>query len=138
MRQKSVERRENLKTQIPKKDETFWYPKKEKNYDDFSSRISRLSITKRDIPENTRKKQNPQLNTNNNGEEEETTLRRAEEEEEEGERRCSGGGSGGYGAFEARTDEDMDGVGVASQGCVRLACLVEIEYDRSVFLFEGE
>ncbi len=27
---------------------------------------------------------------------------------------------------------------VVHQGCVRLACLVEIEYDRSVFLFEGE
>jgi len=32
----------------------------------------------------------------------------------------------------------MDGVGVASQGCVCLACDFEIEYDRSVFLFKGE
>jgi hypothetical protein len=33
----------------------------------------------------------------------------------------------GCGAVEARADEVVDGVGVASQGCVRLACLVEIE-----------
>ena len=31
------------------------------------------------------------------------------------------------GAVEAWTDQDMDGIGVASQGCVCLACLVEIE-----------
>ena len=29
----------------------------------------------------------------------------------------------------------VDGIGVASQGCVCLACASEIEYDRSVFLF---
>jgi len=96
--------------------------------------------TKRGFAEkNTRKKQNPHKScTNNNGEEEETTLRRAEEEEEEGERRCREGSCGGYGTFEARTDEDVDGVGVASQGCVCLACDFEIEYDGSVLLFEGE
>jgi len=60
----------------------------------------------------------------NNGEE---VIWSAEEEEEEGEGRgCRTGESGG-GAFKAWTDEDMDGVGVASQGCVCLACLVEIE-----------
>ena len=36
------------------------------------------------------------------------------------------------------TDEVVDRVGVASQGCVCLACDSEIEYDRSVFLFKGE
>ena len=53
------------------------------------------------------------VNTNNtnNGEK---TLRRAEEEEEEGERKSCRGGSGGYGAVEAWTDQDMDRVGVAS------------------------
>ena len=30
----------------------------------------------------------------------------------------------------------MDGVGVASQGCICIACLVEIEYDRSIFLWK--
>ena len=44
----------------------------------------------------------------------------------------------GYGAVEAWTDEVMDGVGGASQGCVCLACDSEIEWDRSVFLFRGE
>ena len=41
---------------------------------------------------------------------------------------------GGNGAVEAWTDQDMDGIGVASQGCVCLACASEIEYDRSVVL----
>ena len=40
----------------------------------------------------------------------------------------------GNGAVEAWTDQDMDGIGVASQGCVCLACASEIEYDRSVVL----
>ena len=44
----------------------------------------------------------------------------------------------GNGAVEAWTDQDMDGIGVASQGCVCLACLVEIDRDGSVFLFNGE
>ena len=57
---------------------------------------------------------------NNNGEE---ALRRAEEEEEKGERR----GCEGYGAVEARADEVVDGVGVASQGCFCLACDFGIE-----------
>ena len=75
-----------------------------------------------------------------NGEEreEEATLRRAEKEEEEGERGGDRTGESGVGEVEAWTDEVMDGVGVASQGCVCLACLVEIEYDGSVFLFRGE
>ena len=55
---------------------------------------------------------------------------RAAEEEEEGERRARRGN----GAVEAWTDQVVDGVGVASQGCICIACLVEIEYDRSVFL----
>ena len=42
--------------------------------------------------------------------------------------------AGGNGAVEAWTDQDMDGIGVASQGCVCLACASEIEYDRSVVL----
>ena len=51
-------------------------------------------------------------------------IRRAKEEEEEGERR----GREGYGAVEARTsDADLDGIGVASQGFVCLACAFEIE-----------
>ena len=33
----------------------------------------------------------------------------------------------GNGAVEAWTDQDMDGIGVASQGCVCLACASEIE-----------
>ena len=70
--------------------------------------------------------------TNTNGEK---TLRRAEEEEEEGERRDREESSGGYGAVEAWADQDMDGIGVASQGCVCLACASEIERDGSVFLF---
>ena len=44
----------------------------------------------------------------------------------------------GYGAVKAWTDQGMDGIGVASQGCVRLARDSEIEWDRSVFLFKGE
>ena len=75
--------------------------------------------------------------TNSNGDEEES-LRRAEEEEEEGEGRGCRTSESEYGAVEAWTKQVVDRVGVASQGCVRLACLVEIEYDRSVFLFEGE
>ena len=71
----------------------------------------------------------------NNGEKD---FRRAEEEEEEGERRAREGTCGGNGAVEAWTDQDMDGFGGASQGCVCLACLVEIEYDRSDVLFKGE
>ena len=50
-------------------------------------------------------------------------IRRAEEEEEEGERRARRGN----GAVEAWTDEVVDRVGVASQGCVCLACAFEIE-----------
>jgi hypothetical protein len=50
-------------------------------------------------------------------------MRRAEEEEEEEERRARRG----YGEVEAWTDEVMDGVGGASQGCVCLACDFEIE-----------
>jgi hypothetical protein len=61
---------------------------------------------------------------NNNGEE---PLRRAEEEEEKGEGKSCSGGFGGYGAVEAWTDEVMDRIGVASQGCVCLACDFEIE-----------
>ena len=38
---------------------------------------------------------------------------------------CSGGSSG-YGAVEAWTDEVMDRIGVASQGCVCLACDLEL------------
>ena len=53
----------------------------------------------------------------------EKDIRRAEEEEEEGERRARRGN----GAVEAWTDEVMDGIGVASQGCVCLACASEIE-----------
>ena len=62
----------------------------------------------------------------------------AEEEEEERERRAREGGRGGNGAFKAWTDGVVEGIGVASQGCVCLACDSEIEYDRSVFLFKGE
>ena len=69
---------------------------------------------------------------------EEASIRRAEEEEEKGEGKSCRTSEGGDGAVEARADEVVDGVGVASQGCVRLACLVEIEWDRSVFLFKGE
>ena len=71
--------------------------------------------------------------TRNNGEEE-ATLGSAEEEEEKGERR----GREGYGAVEAWSDEVVDRVGVASEGCVCLACDFEIEWDGSIFLFEGE
>ena len=71
----------------------------------------------------------------NNGEKD---FRRAEEEEEEGERRAREGTCGGNGAVEAWTDEVVDGIGGASQGCVCLACLVEIEWDRSDVLFKGE
>jgi hypothetical protein len=63
---------------------------------------------------------------NNNGEE---PLRRAEEEEEEGEGKSCSGGFGGYGAVEAWTDEVVDRIGGASQGCVCLACDFEIEWD---------
>jgi hypothetical protein len=54
-------------------------------------------------------------------------IRRAKEEEEEGERREREGSCEGNGEVEARTDEVMDGIGVASQGCVCLACDSEIE-----------
>jgi hypothetical protein len=67
--------------------------------------------------------------TRNNGEE--ATLGSAEEEEEKGERR----GREGYGAVEAWSDEVVDRVGVASEGCVCLACDFEIEWDGSIFLF---
>ena len=50
-------------------------------------------------------------------------IRRAEKEEEKGERRARFG----RGTVETRTDQVMDRVGRASQGCVRLARLVEIE-----------
>ena len=40
--------------------------------------------------------------------------------------------------LKAWTDQDMDGIVVASQGCVCIACAFEIEYDGSVFLFTGE
>ena len=43
-----------------------------------------------------------------------------------------------YGAAEAWADQGVDGIGDASQGCVCLACASEIEWDRSVFLFNGE
>ena len=85
----------------------------------------------------TKKKKTFTSLTNSNGDEEES-LRRAEEEEEEGEGRGDERGSGGYGAFKAWTEQVVDRVGVASQGCVRLACLVEIDRDRSVFLWNGE
>jgi hypothetical protein len=71
--------------------------------------------------------------TRNNGEEE-ATLGSAEEEEEKGERR----GREGCGAVEAWSDEVVEWVGDASEGCVCLACDFEIEYDRSAFLFKGE
>jgi len=57
------------------------------------------------------------------GEEEETKNRGGEEEEEEGERRSRRGN----GACKAWTDGGMEGIGVASQGCVCLACASEIE-----------
>ena len=66
--------------------------------------------------------------TNNNGEQ---VIQHGEEEEGRGDDR---GGCGGYGAVEARTDGDLDGIGVASQGYFCIACASEIEYDRSVFL----
>ena len=47
-------------------------------------------------------------------------------------------GESGVGAVEAWTDQGVDGIGVASQGCVCLACASEIERDRSVFLCKGE
>ena len=71
--------------------------------------------------------------TRNNGEEE-ATLGSAEEEEEKVERR----GREGCGAVEAWSDEVVEWVGDASEGCVCLACDFEIEYDRSAFLFKGE
>ena len=61
-------------------------------------------------------------------------IRGAEEEEEKGERRARFGN----GAVEAWTDQVMDRVGGASQGCVCLARLVEIEYDRSKVLCKSE
>jgi hypothetical protein len=54
---------------------------------------------------------------------EEATLWSAEEEEEERERRARFGN----GAVEAWTEQVVDRVGVASQGCVCLACDFEIE-----------
>jgi hypothetical protein len=71
----------------------------------------------------------------NGREEEETTLRRAEEEEEKGERRGCEGSRGGYGAFKARAEQVVDGIGVASQGCFCHACASEIEWDGTIFLF---
>jgi|TARA_B110000483_G_scaffold8750_1_gene10414 hypothetical protein len=71
----------------------------------------------------------------NNGEKD---VRRAEEEEEEGERRGREGSCCGNGEVEARTDADLDGIGVASQGYFCIACASEIERYRSVFLSEGE
>ena len=68
----------------------------------------------------------------------EEVIRRAEEEEEEGERGGYEGDREGNGAFKAWADQVVDRVGVASQGCVRLACDFEIEWDRSIFLFKGE
>ena len=65
-----------------------------------------------------------------NGEEreEEAALRRAEKEEEEGERGGDRTGESGVGEVEAWTDQGVDGIGdTPSQGCVCLACLVEIE-----------
>ena len=53
----------------------------------------------------------------------EATLWSAEEKEEEGERRARRGN----GAVEAWTDQDVDGIGVASQGYFCVACLVETE-----------
>jgi hypothetical protein len=61
-------------------------------------------------------------------------IRRAEEEEEKRERRARFGRV----AVETRTDQVVDRVGRASQGCVRLARLVEIEYDGSVVLCKSE
>jgi hypothetical protein len=61
-----------------------------------------------------------------------------EEEEEEGERRGREGSCCGNGEVEARTDADLDGIGVASQGYFCIACASEIERYRSVFLSEGE
>ena len=61
-------------------------------------------------------------------------IRGAEEVEEKGERRAREG----RGAVEAWTDQVMDRVGGASQGCVCLARLVEIEYDRSKVLCKSE
>jgi hypothetical protein len=58
---------------------------------------------------------------------EEASIRRAEEEEEKGEGKSCRTNESGCGAVEARADEVVDGVGVASQGCVRLACDSEIE-----------
>ena len=68
--------------------------------------------------------------TRNNGEEE-ATLGSAEEEEEKGERR----GREGCGAVEAWSDDVVEWVGGASEGCVCLACDFEIEWDGSIFLF---
>ena len=80
-----------------------------------------------------KKKKKKKVDTTTNGWEK-GSIRRAEEEEEEGERKARRGN----GEVEARTDEVVDRVGVASQGCVCLARLVEIERDGSVVLFEGE
>jgi hypothetical protein len=76
---------------------------------------------------------------NNNGDEEEqATLRGAEEEEEEGEGRGDQRGSRGIGAVEAWADGVVDRIGVASERYFCIACLVEIEWDRSKFLWTGE
>jgi hypothetical protein len=58
--------------------------------------------------------------------------RRREKEEADEEAR------GGYGAFKARAEQVVDGIGVASQGCFCHACASEIEWDGSGFLFKGE
>jgi len=71
-------------------------------------------------------------NNNNNGEQ---VIQHGEEEEGRGDDR---GGCGGYGEIEAWADQDMDGIGVALQGYFCIACASEIEYDRSVDLFESE
>ena len=78
-------------------------------------------------------KEKKKVDTTTNGWEK-GSIRRAEEEEGEGERKARRGN----GAVEARTDEVVDRVGVASQGCVCIACAFEIEYDGSVVLFESE
>ena len=64
-------------------------------------------------------------NTTNNGEE--ATLWSAEKEEEKGEGGGDRTGESGVGEVEAWADEGVDGIGVASQGCVCLACDFEIE-----------
>jgi hypothetical protein len=51
---------------------------------------------------------------NNNGWEEEDIVWRAEKEEEEGERKSFSGAYCGYGAFKARAEQVVDGIGDAS------------------------